>query len=121
MSLAAALLSILKIFHPTLPKDERTLFGTQAHVPTTKIEGGEYYNFGIVKGVLSRLACLSLLATLTTLTLQFNIDGLPLFKSSKLQFWPILGCLKCYYTKSPFVVGIFCGISKPKSVLSTRS
>ena len=112
----SSLLCILKTFHPTLPKDGRTLLGTQKHVPTTKIEGGEYYHFGIVKGVLSRLACLSLPATLTTFNLQFNIDGLPLFKSSKLQFWPILGCLKCDYSKSPFVVGIFCGLCKPKSV-----
>ena len=54
---------------------------------------------------------------LTTLTLQFNIDGLPLFKSSSLQFWPILAILKCDYTKSPFIVGIFCGLSKPKCVV----
>lgn len=67
--------------------------------------------------MLSRLSCLHLPTSVTTLSLQFSIDGLPLFKSSKLQFWPILSCLKCDYTKSPFVVGIFCGISKPKSVL----
>ena len=54
---------------------------------------------------------------LTTLTLQFNIDGLPLFKSSRLQFWPILAILKCDYPKSPFIVGIFCGLSKPKCVV----
>lgn len=112
----SALLSILRVFHPTLPKDARTLLGTQTSVPTTKIEGGEYYHFGIVQGVLSRLKCLSLLAVPSTLVLQFNIDGLPLFKSSKLQFWPILGCLKCDYTKSPFLVGVFCGVGKPKSV-----
>ncbi|KAL2086019.1 hypothetical protein ACEWY4_017078 [Coilia grayii] len=109
----SALLSILKVFHPTLPKDGRTLLGTQTHVPTIKIEGGEYYHFGLVNGLLSRIKCLSLPVNLTTLLVQFNIDGLPLFKSSKLQFWPIRGLLKCDYTKSPFVVGIFCGISKP--------
>jgi hypothetical protein len=62
------------------------------------------------------LACLKLPRTLNILTLQFNIDGLPLFRSSKLQFWPILACITCDYTKTPFPIGIFCGLSKPKSV-----
>lgn len=104
-----SLLSILKIFHPTLPRDGRT----QAHVPTTKIKGGEYYHFVLVPGILSQIKCLSLPVNLTNLAVQFNIDDLPLFKSSKLQLWSILVLLKCNYTKSPFIVGVFCGISKP--------
>ncbi|KAF3834387.1 hypothetical protein F7725_012284 [Dissostichus mawsoni] len=100
----SALLSILKLFHPMLPKDGRTLLRTQHDVATTQMQGGEYYHFGLVQGILSRLKCLSLPVSLRTLTLQFNIDGLPLFKSSRLQFWPILAILKCDYTKSPFIV-----------------
>ncbi|XP_034060980.1 uncharacterized protein LOC117546329 isoform X1 [Gymnodraco acuticeps] len=113
----SALLSILKLFHPMLPKDGRTLLRTQHDVATTQMQGGEYYHFGLVQGILSRLKCLSLPVSLRTLTLQFNIDGLPLFKSSRLQFWPILAILKCDYTKSPFIVGIFCALSKPKCVV----
>ena len=113
----SALLSILKLFHPMLPEDGRTLLRTQHDVATTQMQGGEYYHFGLVQGILSRLKCLSLPVSLRTLTLQFNIDGLPLFKSSRLQFWPILAILKCDYTKSPFIVGIFCGLSKPKCVV----
>ena len=33
----SALLSILKLFHPRLPKDGRTLLGTQSHVATTQM------------------------------------------------------------------------------------
>lgn len=44
----SALLSILRIYHPILPKDGRTLLGTKAHVPTTKIEGGVYFGFILV-------------------------------------------------------------------------
>ena len=105
------------LFHPRLHKDGRTLLGTQSHVATTEMQGGEYFHFGLVQGILSRLKCLSLPVNLTTFTLQFNIDGLPLFKSSGLQFWPILAILKCDYTKSPFIVCIFCGLSKPKCVV----
>lgn len=81
------------------------------------MQSGKYYHFGLVQGILSQLKCLSLPVNLTTLTLQFNIDVFPLFKSAKLQFWPILAILKCDYTKSPFIVGIFCGLSKPKCVV----
>ncbi|CAG7820584.1 unnamed protein product, partial [Allacma fusca] len=38
--------------------------------------------------------------------LQFNIDGLPIFKSTGEQFWPIL----CYVVSSlmpPFVIGLY--------------
>lgn len=47
--------------------------------------------------------------------LSFNIDGLPLHKSSSVQFWPILASLVHNHGNSkPFIVGIFCGNSKPK-------
>ena len=48
--------------------------------------------------------------------LQTNIDGLPLFKSSNLQFWPILGMVDNMPSKSPFIVGLFCGVKKPSVV-----
>lgn len=89
----SSLLSILKTIHPTLPKDEGALRGTQKHVPITNTQGEEYYYFGIVKGGLSRLASLSLPANLTTLDLKFNIEGIPLFLYSKvlnISFGPYL-------------------------------
>uniref|UniRef100_A0A6P7GIG5 Uncharacterized protein LOC114339293 n=1 Tax=Diabrotica virgifera virgifera TaxID=50390 RepID=A0A6P7GIG5_DIAVI len=46
------------------------------------------------------------------LELSVNIDGLLLFNSSGKQFWPILGLIKNIC--SPFVIGIFCGTSKPE-------
>jgi hypothetical protein len=46
--------------------------------------------------------------------LLFNIDGLPLFKSSNTQLWPILGIAEVSRNRSsPFVVGVLCGSSKP--------
>jgi hypothetical protein len=41
------------------------------------------------------------------------MDGMPLFKSSKIELWPILFKLKnCTYTR-PLPIAIFCGIGKP--------
>lgn len=47
--------------------------------------------------------------------LQLNFDGLPLFKSTSTQFWPILGMLQGY-TKKPLLIGLFCGTSMPSSL-----
>ena len=45
-----------------------------------------------------------------TILLTFNIDGLPLYKSSNDQVWPIL----CYVEKEKvFTVSLFVGKSKP--------
>ena len=50
----------------------------------------------------------------TYFTVQYR--WFTLFKSSKIQFQPIVAHLKCDYTKTPFVFCIFCGISKPNNV-----
>lgn len=44
-----------------------------------------------------------------------NFNGLPLFKSTGTQFWPILGMLQEHRMK-PVVIGLFCDTSKPKSL-----
>ena len=47
---------------------------------------------------------------------QFNIDGLPLFKSTNTQFWPILCRGIEPFESKPFVVGLFSGDQKPGNV-----
>ncbi|KAK4887822.1 hypothetical protein RN001_004093 [Aquatica leii] len=49
------------------------------------------------------------------LELLFNIDGLPLYKSSNSQLWHIL-CVVSNFDSTPFTVGVFSGKSKPKSL-----
>lgn len=44
---------------------------------------------------------------------DINIDGLPLFKSSKTQLWPILAK---FHNSEPFLVSLFCGTGKPEPV-----
>lgn len=49
----------------------------------------------------------------TEITLHLNLDGLPLFKSSRLNIWPLLMTIKeCTYPK-PFPLAFFCGVGKP--------
>lgn len=46
------------------------------------------------------------------MNLDFNIDGLPIHKSTKESFWPIL-CKVTYSNLSTFTVAIYCGNTKP--------
>ncbi|XP_061902017.1 uncharacterized protein LOC133649199 [Entelurus aequoreus] len=111
-----ALLSLLHLTHPNLPKDGRTLLKTKVQYSIQEKAGGNYHHFGILSSLnatLSRYA--KTLAEGMTLGLQINIDGLPLFKSSTVQLWPILGLLVTVPTKEPVVIGAYCGPKKPSS------
>ena len=53
----------------------------------------------------------------TIAELQVNMDGLPLYRSSNTQFWPILGSLN---KSDPFVIAVYCGNGKPDVNLFVR-
>ncbi|XP_076313124.1 uncharacterized protein LOC143226245 [Tachypleus tridentatus] len=109
------LLHILCKKYPSLPKDPRTLLKTSTSITVKPIAGGLYHHFGISKGINQMLYPESI-PGVKKLLLQINIDGLPLFKSSKLQFWPILGMLDHKGLKQPFLIGLFAGNSKPQNL-----
>lgn len=48
--------------------------------------------------------------------LNINVDGLPLHRSSKQEFWPILVNIHELPAIKPLVVGIYSGYGKPKTV-----
>jgi hypothetical protein len=107
------LLDVLVHFHPELPKDPRTLLSTTKVDGIRPIAGGLYYHFGIAVAIKSALALDPKLKNCDTIHLQLNVDGLPLFKSSNVQFWPILGRLAQSSNGEPFAIGLFSGRSKP--------
>ncbi|XP_011704909.1 PREDICTED: uncharacterized protein LOC105460162, partial [Wasmannia auropunctata] len=53
------------------------------------------------------------LSCITSVTLNFNFDGLPVYNSAKYQFWPILASVKNIPTLPPIIVGIYYGQHKP--------
>lgn len=118
-----ALLSILKTDDclVELPKDARTLLETQKEVVTRLVEPGSYSHIGLLTGL--RKLWKNVTEKVSEVQLLIGIDGLPLYKSSTYQFWPILGMVsnfKCI--KSPvFPIGIYCGKEKPKSTNSYLS
>lgn len=104
------LLHILKPYHTNLPLDCRTLLKTPRTINVKQLCNGEYVHFNLEGTLFNILSKSKTIAS--PLELSINIDGLPLFHSSPKQFWPILGLIK--NVCSPFVIGIFCGTSKPE-------
>lgn len=104
------LLAILSSHNLSLPKDARTLLKTPTSVATVSKCGGEFVYLGIYNGIIRTLENN---VNITCVELMVNVDGLPLFKSSGTQLWPILGK---FHTFKPFIIALFCGKGKPDSV-----
>jgi len=115
-----ALVHMLQPFHSSLPRDSRTLL-TQGNAFNIKqvSDGGEYVHFGVRCGI-EELNSGGYLQNFDSLALQFNIDGIPLYKSSKkssnTSLWPILCSVKNSCNTKPFVIGVFCGHLKPSNI-----
>ena len=114
----AMLLALLRALHPHLPKNPRTLLGTAKQYQVQSISGGSYYHFGIAASIKKAISVVEVSGhkDSQSIAMQLNIDGLPLFKSSQTQFWPILGKLVDPFPTKPFIIGIYCGMKKPDNI-----
>lgn len=99
-----------------LPSDFRSLLKTMRNVETRKVPPGEYHHIGIKTGIVRSLIGLAPNSFPAELKVQINIDRLPLSKSSKSQFWIILGLVKGIKGAKPFVIGVYEGDKKPNDV-----
>lgn len=85
-----------------------------------EVAGGSFYYRGLSHNLhqLFQMRYSEEVHSLNTdvLSIQINVDGLPLFKSSSNSLWPILGLLPQFDKCSPFVIGLFCGGKKPNSL-----
>lgn len=74
-----------------LPKDSRTLLVTLRSVNIENRSEGQYWHNGLGNGLKSFFSRLS---ANMSIDININIDGLPLFKSSPVEFWPILSNIR---------------------------
>lgn len=104
-----------KTFDAQLPKDPRTLMGTISNVSESIINscGGQYWHQGIEKCLRY---CLSNLQNAVTVSININIDGLPIYNNGKQQFWPILFNIQEYPLIKPMIIGMFYGDCKPSRI-----
>lgn len=84
----SALLKILKsVGFSSLPSDSRALMRTPRHVEIENRAGGKYWHNGI-ENCLTRT--FGKLKSNLCIAINISVDGLPLYKSSGVVFWPIL-------------------------------
>ncbi|XP_047510862.1 uncharacterized protein LOC125053528 isoform X2 [Pieris napi] len=108
------LISILnKRFVDILPSDPRTILQTPTQICLKSIDGGEYWHNGIIIPLTKILHNLEFVPE--NVYLNVNLDGLPIFKSSKFEFWPILANMH-EIDDDPFIIGIYYGKGKPKNL-----
>lgn len=112
-----------------LPLDPRTLMKTPRSIKVEKIGGGEFVYFGIRGGITRLLnqdltycnfpivAKMQADTRRRILSISVGIDGVPISNSSTKSFWPILGILNQAKMSPPFIIGIFCGMSKPTDTI----
>lgn len=74
------------------------------------ISGGSYIHIGMPLN-LKKIA--DVIKLPENILIDVNIDGLPIFKSSKTQMWPILIRINNVDNRPVFPVGVFVGKSKP--------
>lgn len=72
-----------------LPKDSRTLKQTPKNLEIKELTNGRMWYNGVCN-------CLKNfhMNNISKITLDWNFDGLPVFKSSNLQFWPMLASIQ---------------------------
>lgn len=93
MAINDLLAILIPLEYGHLPKDSRTLMNTPTHVEIRELSKGKLW----YRGIECRLLCI--LANVqfkddVSFHLDFNFDGVPLFKSSTKAFWPMLASIR---------------------------
>lgn len=115
------LLKMLRNFDTfkTLPMDGRTLLKTEKQVILSDLADGKFCYFGIEKNICRQFELLSpdIYQNINELSLEINVDGLPLTKSTRSQLWPIqCSVVNFNNVLKPFVAAVYYGTSKPSDV-----
>lgn len=106
-----ALLKFVPSLSTVLPYDPRTLLQTTKQTDIREVFPGEYYHFGLASSILDTYNRIGN-PTIDEIAIAINIDGAPVFNSSKAAFWPILGNIIPY--KEVFMIGVYYGRQKPQ-------
>lgn len=93
-----------------LPEDPRTLLETPQEILITHIgDNGQYWHHGFQKCLQNIFRNIS---ESKTISININLDGLPLFNGSKVEFWPILFNIAEMPEIPAMAIGIYCGTGK---------
>ena len=114
-----SLLKILKQHgNPDLPTTARTLLGTTKIVNTQIKSGMQYYHYPLADVLLNNFLSYPnhVQENVDCLEISLNVDGIPLFKSSSTNMWPVLCGIMNLAPVKIFPVTLTCGESKPSNL-----
>lgn len=78
-----------------------------------RLNSNTFVHLGLSNGLKKKLTSSD---KIEKLVLQFNIDGLPLWRSSRIEFLPILSRISNARDKSELMVSLHCAVGKPKNL-----
>jgi len=108
------LLAILYDEGLDVPKSAATLIGKSEKIVVRNVMPGSYCHIGVEKQLKSFEF---ILQKYDKIDIDLNIDGIPIFKSSRVQLYPILAkIVNIKETINPFPVGVYIGYKKPASI-----
>lgn len=102
----------------SVPKNHRTLQKTPTNIVITDVSGGQFWYNGLGKCIAQIFYNLD---RDIRISLNFNIDGLPLYKSSSITFYPILASIHGTHSRKIRVILIFLKHENDFRVASNRS
>lgn len=101
------LLRLNPIF-PTLPKSYKTLLRTPNHLDISVLPDGSMLWYKRIVRNLDAMLLDEYLNKYGNIIIDVNMDGLPITKSTRLKFWPVLGRL-VHTDNDPFLIGLYVG------------
>lgn len=109
------ILALLRNYHD-IPADPRTILRTES-CPKESVGDGSLVYFGIEENIKKYFQFHE--AEISSLKLDINIDGLPIYNSVGISFWPILCSISNSIpfqvgASNPFIVAIYSGKKKPE-------
>lgn len=100
---------------PVLSKDPRTLLRTPRDIQDIqKIGENQYYWHNGLQYCLENLLCN--VSKPLTISLNINLDGLPIYKSAREELWPILFNIFEFPSVKPMIIGVYHGTSKAENL-----
>ena len=112
-----SMLRKLRVLHPELPLNCRTLLKTPRNSFLKTIGSGTYWHKGLPQSIINNVSSIH---KDECLRIQLFVDGLALYKSSREHLWPILRRI-LDAESNVFTVGHFSGKGKPIVVINYLS
>uniref|UniRef100_A0A0V0J182 Uncharacterized protein n=1 Tax=Schistocephalus solidus TaxID=70667 RepID=A0A0V0J182_SCHSO len=111
-------LEIFKSLVPDMPTDPRTLLRASYSFTVVTMGSGEYVHIGLGSQLKRLLENRCILEGENEIVVNLAIDGLPVYRKTKLEFWPILAMVIRPFISAVFPVAIYCGNGKPNDVVA---